>query len=218
MCQTLNSPLQRVILRPRFKANARTIKSTPRPWATKPKKTKAPARKSRPTRQLAMLTSNSQNNRDRKRGPWASFCLPTSALFWLGKAAALGKVRPLWRTGFSLPAAVFRLGGLWWPKSLRSKATHTPAILMPQGLLCPAAALPSLGSEKILCSQHELSVYLTSSLIFLKDLEKISTHTHSINLQSRLLEALLVLDPASLARLSVYLGLQGTHQKSHSIV
>ena len=24
---------------------------------------------------------------------------------------------------------VFRLGGLWWPKSLRSKATHTPVIL-----------------------------------------------------------------------------------------
>ncbi|WP_314064182.1 hypothetical protein, partial [uncultured Abiotrophia sp.] len=87
-------------------------------------------------------------------------------LFWLGKAAALGKAGPLWRTGFSQPAAVFRLGGLWWPKSLRSKATHTPAILMPQGLLCPAAALPSLESEKILCSQHELSVYLTSNLIF----------------------------------------------------
>ena len=145
-CQTLNSPLQRVILRPRFKANARTIKSTPRPWATKPKKTKAPARKSRPIRQLVMLTSNSQNKRDRKRGPRASFfvclLLPCSGL---ATVAALGKVRPWWRTGFSQPAAVFRLGGLWWPKSLRSKATHTPAILMPQGLLCPAAALPSLG-------------------------------------------------------------------------
>lgn len=145
----------------------------------------------------------------------ASFCivLPCSGL---AEVAALGKVRPLWRTGFSQPGAVFRLGGLWWPKSLRSKATHTPAILMPQGLLCPAAALPSLGSEKILCSQHELSVYLTSSLIFLKDLAKIPTHIHSINPQSRLLEALLVLDPASLARLSVYLGLQGTRQNSHS--
>ena len=111
---------------------------------------------------------------------------------------------------------VFRLGGLWWPKSLRSKATHTPAILMPQGLLCPAAALPSLGSEKILCSQHELSVYLTSSLIFLKDLAKIPTHIHSINPQNRLLRGLLVLDLASLVRLLVYLGLQAPRQNSHS--
>ena len=73
--------------------------------------------------------------------PEGLFCLPRSGL---AEAVALGKVRPLWRTGSSQPAAVFRLGGLWWPKSLRSKATHTPAILMPQGLLCPAAALPSL--------------------------------------------------------------------------
>ena len=101
-------------------------------------------------------------------------------------------------TGFSQPAAVFHLAGLWWPKSLRSKATHAPAILMPQGLLCPVAALPSLGGEKILCSQHELSVYLTSSLIFLKDLAKIP---NSINPQNRLLRGLLVLDSASLARL-----------------
>ena len=121
----------------------------------------------------------------------------------------------MWRSGFSQPRAVFRLGGLWWPKSLRSKATHTPAILMPQGLLCPAAALPSLGSEKVLCCQQDLSVYLTSNLILLKDLAKIPTYIYSINPQSRLLEALLVLDLASLARLSVYLGLQGTHQKSH---
>ena len=119
MSQTLNSPLQRVILRPRFKANARTIKSTPRPWATKPKKTKAPARKSRHTRQLAMLTSNSQNNRDQKRGPRASFLpacfcivLPCSGL---ATVAALGKVRPLWRTGFSLAgesSALAVYGGL----------------------------------------------------------------------------------------------------------
>ncbi|ESK65610.1 hypothetical protein GCWU000182_01084 [Abiotrophia defectiva ATCC 49176] len=66
----------------------------------------------------------------------------------MAAVAALGKARPLWLTDFSQPAAVFRLGGLWWPKSLCSKATHTPAILMPQGLLCPAAALPSLESEK----------------------------------------------------------------------
>ena len=58
--------------------------------------------------------------------PRASFCLPCSGL---AAAAALGKVRPLWRTGFSQPAAVFRLAGLWWPKSLRSKATHRPSIL-----------------------------------------------------------------------------------------
>ena len=140
-CQTLISPPQRVISRPRFKANARTIKSTPRPWATKPKKTKAPARNSRPIRQLVMLTSNSRNNRNQKRGPRASFfvCL-LLACSGLATATALGKVRPLWRTGFSQPTAVFRLGGLWWPKSLCSKATHTPAILMPQGLLCPAAS------------------------------------------------------------------------------
>ena len=120
-CQTLNSPPQRVILRPRFKANASTIKSTPRPCTTKPKKTKAPARKSRPIRQLVMLTSNSPNNRDRKRDPRVSFLsacfcivLPCSGL---AAVAALGKVRPLWRNGFSQPAAVFHLGGLWWPKS-----------------------------------------------------------------------------------------------------
>ena len=67
-----------------------------------------------------------------------------------------------------------------------------------------------------MCSQQDLSVYLTSNLIFLKDLAKIPTHTYSINLQNRLLEVLLVLDPASLARLLVYLGLQGTRQNSHS--
>ncbi|ESK65582.1 hypothetical protein GCWU000182_01056 [Abiotrophia defectiva ATCC 49176] len=32
-------------------------------------------------------------------------------------------------TGFSQPAAVFHFAGLWWPKSLRSKATHRPSIL-----------------------------------------------------------------------------------------
>ena len=156
--------------------------------------------------------------RYKKRGPWASFCLPTSALFWLGKAAALGKAGPLWRTGFSQPMAVFRLGGLWWPKSLRSKATHTPAILMPQGLLCPAAsAAKPKGLKGFLDAIKGVQSYGSTILpIILKImLPREPTHIHSINPQSRLLEALLVLDLASLARLSVYLGLQGTHQKSH---
>ena len=162
MSQTLNSPLQRVILRPRFKANARTIKSTPRPWATKPKKTKAPARKSRPTRQLVMLTSNSRNNQDRKRGPWASFL---SACFCLVLA---------------------------WPGRLK-------------GFLDAIKGVQSYGSTIL-------------PIILKIMLPREPTQTHSINPQSRLLEALLALDPASLARLLVYLWLQGTHQKSHSIV
>ena len=129
--QTLNSPLQRVILRPQFKANVRTIKSTPRPWNVRTKKTKAPARKSRPTRQLVMLASNSRNNRDRKRDPRVSFfvcrLLPC---FGLAGLAALGKVGPLWRNGSSQPRAVFRLGGLWWPKCWHKIEERGPGPLL----------------------------------------------------------------------------------------
>ena len=53
-----------------------------------------------------MLTSNSRNNRNQKRGPRASFCLPASGL---ATAAALGKVRPWRRTGSSQPVAVLEL-------------------------------------------------------------------------------------------------------------
>ena len=38
-----------------------------------------------------------------------------SALVWSG---AEGKVGPCGGTGSSLAVRVFRLGGLWWPKSL----------------------------------------------------------------------------------------------------
>ena len=41
--------------------------------------------------------------------------------------------------------AVFRLGGLWWPKSLRSKATHTPAILEATRATLPAPDLAMAG-------------------------------------------------------------------------
>ena len=41
-----------------------------------------------------------------------------SALVWSG---AEGKVGPCGGTGSSLAGRVFRLDGLWWPKSLRSK-------------------------------------------------------------------------------------------------
>ena len=77
--------------------------------------------------------------------PRASFCLPCSGL---AAAAALGKVRPLWLSGFSQPAAVFRLGGLWWPKSLCSKATHTPAILVATRATLPAPDLSKAGEER----------------------------------------------------------------------
>ena len=56
---------------------------------------------------------------------------------WSG---AEGKVDPCGGTGSSLAERVFRLGGLWWPKSLRSEATHTG----PQGPLCPRPTRPRL--------------------------------------------------------------------------
>ena len=139
-CQTLNSPPQRVILRPRFKANARTIKSTPRPWATKPKKTKAPARKSRHTRQLAMLTSNSRNNRNQKRGPRASFCLPAAAFLWLGRGGCYRQSRTLaaerLQPALRLSSALSVYGGLNVGKSWQKLAKDRRK--MPEGLLLSA--------------------------------------------------------------------------------
>ena len=65
-----------------------------------------------------------------------------SALVWSG---AEGKVGPCGGTGSSLAGRVFRLDGLWWPKSLRSKATHTPAILEATRATLPAPDLAKAG-------------------------------------------------------------------------
>ena len=69
-------------------------------------------------------------------------CLP---LIRLGLVGCLGKVAPCGGTGSSLAGRVFRLGGLWWPKSLRSKATHTPAILEATRATLPAPDLTKAG-------------------------------------------------------------------------
>jgi len=70
-------------------------------------------------------------------------CLP---LIRLGLVGCLGKVGPCGGTGSSLAGRVFRLGGLWWPKSLRSKATHTPAILEATRATLPAPDLAKAGT------------------------------------------------------------------------
>ena len=70
-----------------------------------------------------------------------------SASVCLGLVGCLGKVGPCGGTGSNQPAAVFRLGGLWWPKSLRSKATHTPAILEATRATLPAPDLAKAGKR-----------------------------------------------------------------------
>ena len=56
---------------------------------------------------------------------------------WPGRVLR-AKWSPCGGTGSSLAGRVFRLGGLWWPKSLRSKATHTPVILQATRATLPA--------------------------------------------------------------------------------
>ena len=64
----------------------------------------------------------------------------------LGLVGCLGQSGPLWRDRLQPRSRVFRLGGLWWPKSLRSKATHTPAILEATRTTLPAPDLAKAGT------------------------------------------------------------------------
>ena len=74
----------------------------------------------------------------RSEGPLSFLCLP-----WPGRV--LRQSGPCGGTGSSLARRVFRLGGLWLPKSLRSKATHTPAILEATRATLPAPDLAKAG-------------------------------------------------------------------------